>query len=232
MMLIKERNGFNQMMNKQQLTEYYFNDLRLPIKLNDGRTISNSNIVRGYQKVSQTLTESVVYTNINNLYLWSDIHFGHKNIIKYSNRPFESIQQMEDAFVKNYTDKITNDDVVIWGGDIGFMKAGFLNEIIRPLPGKKILIVGNHDLDRSFNLLAFDCFDETHLCLPLVVDNIKFVITHYPLTRVPEDCYNIHGHIHTNLINDGKHFNMCVEHTNYAPKNIKEFIGEVNAAIV
>ena len=70
-------------MNKQQLLEYYYNDLSLPIKLPDGRVIQNRYIVKCYKAASTKLNEGVDRTlsfssnEPSNLYLWSDIHFGH-----------------------------------------------------------------------------------------------------------------------------------------------------------
>lgn len=224
-------------MNKQQLTEYYYKDLKIPVHLPDGRVIRNNYIVEAYKQASITINEDInralTYssTEKSNLYFWSDIHFGHNNIIKYSNRPFSSKEEMNQVMIENYKKTITDNDVVVWGGDIGFMTPPQINALVKPLPGKKILIIGNHDFHRkSTNLYEFDCFDEIHTCLPLSYDNIEFLITHYPLVNVPQNCYNIHGHIHTELINDGKHLNMCVEHTNYAPKSLENFVRDINAA--
>ena len=58
----------------------------------------------------------------DNVYAWSDLHFDHKNIIQYSNRPFGSKDHMNEAMLANYREVITPDDIVIFGGDIAFTK--------------------------------------------------------------------------------------------------------------
>jgi calcineurin-like phosphoesterase family protein len=164
-----------------------------------------------------------------NIHVWSDIHFGHGNIIKYCNRPFPDRRLMDQCLMGNYQNVVKHDDIVIWGGDIGFMKEHDINHILNQLPGYKIQIVGNHDIHRDGRVYEL-AFNERHLCFVLNVEDVDFeyqlLFTHYPLdpTNVPDGCYNVHGHIHNHLVPGNKHINMCVEHTGYRPMNIKEVL--------
>ena len=84
------------------------------------------------------------------IYYTSDLHFGHKNIIKYENRPFLNIEEMEYGLIKRWNDKIesSNDHIYILG-DFAFkglnLSADQINNIVDSLKGKKHLIIGNHD---------------------------------------------------------------------------------------
>ena len=75
----------------------------------------------------------------------ADLHFGHKNIIKYCNRPFENTDEMDRALIKNWNETVSNNDTVLVLGDVGFGSKEYIGSLIKQLNGKKILIMGNHD---------------------------------------------------------------------------------------
>jgi len=133
---------------------------------------------------------------------------------------------MDACLIGNYQNVVKPEDICIFGGDIAFMKENDINHILSQLPGYKIQIVGNHDMHRDGKLFEL-AFDETHLCMVIDVPDHDFdmqlLLTHYPMDNVPEDCINIHGHIHTNLAN-AWNLNMCVEHTNYQPMPLADFV--------
>ena len=86
------------------------------------------------------------------LYFTSDLHLCHKNIIKYARPQFEfsdeGLQQCEDLMLKNYNDVITDDDIVVFLGDIAFLKSEFkphISEYCKKLKGRKLMLRGNHD---------------------------------------------------------------------------------------
>ena len=83
------------------------------------------------------------------IYYTSDLHFGHKNIIKYENRPFESIEDMTEGLIERWNNKVTNNDVVYILGDFA-LKNSYMNkakilECFKRLNGYKYLVPGNHE---------------------------------------------------------------------------------------
>ena len=46
------------------------------------------------------------------VYYISDLHFGHANIIKLCNRPFSDVNEMNEALIANWNNKVTNGDTV------------------------------------------------------------------------------------------------------------------------
>lgn len=218
----------------ETLRDLYLKDLGMPDTYH-GRTTPKVRNVNAWKNIKTFLAEgTAVPRNLDpfgttRVFVWSDIHFGHGNIIKYCNRPYPNRQLMDQCLVGNYQNNIKHDDIVIFGGDIGFMKEHDINHILNQLPGYKIQIVGNHDMHRDGRLYEL-AFNERHLCFVVDVQDVdmeyQLLFTHYPMDplNIPEGCYNVHGHIHDNLVPGNKHINMCVEHTGYKPVLLKEHV--------
>jgi calcineurin-like phosphoesterase family protein len=75
------------------------------------------------------------------IFVTSDTHFGHNNIIKYCNRPFKTSQEMDETLIKNYNSVVSNDDHVYFLGDFSMSNdPEYLNYIFHRLHGRKFLI--------------------------------------------------------------------------------------------
>ncbi len=74
----------------------------------------------------------------------ADTHFGHANIIKHCNRPFESADEMDNTLIENWNNVVGKDDIVIVVGDFAF-KGATHTEYLAKLNGKIYLVRGNHD---------------------------------------------------------------------------------------
>lgn len=160
------------------------------------------------------------------IYLIADTHFYHKNIIKYCNRPFSSVEEMNQVMINNWNAIVTNDDIVIHLGDFCFPKyiEGLtykerylltVDELLVKLNGRKYILRGNHD--PSYELLD-ECYWSGILTSPYYFK--KFVLTHKPIET---DRINIHGHVHEKypLYYDNK-FNVSVDAINFRPISLKE----------
>ena len=165
------------------------------------------------------------------VYFWSDQHFGHANIIKYSNRPFDDKGHMDKVMIKNYFDVVNDEDLVVWVGDVAFSGVTECRQIFNNLPGTKVLVMGNHDFDRKNNFKDFGIFQEVYMATVFhlkIEDKIcNLLISHYPIENklLPENTLNIHGHIHDKTA-DIKNINVSVEKTNYRPIDITNIITE------
>ena len=75
----------------------------------------------------------------------SDLHIGHANIIKYTDRPYASVAEMNDDMVERWNSVVTADDDVIIVGDLAMGKLDESLAYVSLLNGTKYLIPGNHD---------------------------------------------------------------------------------------
>lgn len=75
----------------------------------------------------------------------ADTHFNHRNIIKYDERPFNHLNQMERVLVEKWNAKVKEGDTVYHLGDFALGDCRSKTHLLTRLKGKKILIRGNHD---------------------------------------------------------------------------------------
>lgn len=75
----------------------------------------------------------------------SDTHFGHKNIIKYSHRPYRDYSHMDEMLINNWNERVGDTDVVYHLGDVAMGDSERWDGILKRLNGYKVLVVGNHD---------------------------------------------------------------------------------------
>ena len=156
------------------------------------------------------------------VWLWSDQHLWHKNIIKYCNRPFVDADEMNDKMLGEWASKVGMQDTLICAGDIAM--AGSVSkarlDMLRSMPGYKIIVYGNHDLTRKGKLGETGA-DEGYMALVIPGDP-TLLVTHMPLDQTPPHCVNVHGHVHNNIPLDQTRINISVEYTDYAPISLYE----------
>lgn len=163
---------------------------------------------------------------MQDIYFISDMHFGHRNIIKYENRPFKNIKEMDASIIENWNSVVKKDDKVFVLGDISFYNKEKTAEIIYSLNGYKILILGNHDNERSLHWWKSVGFDEV-INYPIIYDGF-YMLSHEPMYLNENMPYmNIHGHIHNLKYESKQFFNVSVECIDYTPisfEKIKEIV--------
>lgn len=156
------------------------------------------------------------------IYFISDTHFGHKNIIKYCNRPFQDIEEMEKVLIQNWNGRVKKNDTVYFLGDFVFGSKNKTSEIAKKLNGIKILIMGNHDI-RSQDFYKSIGFVKVY-DKPIILDN-KYILSHEPMINVNiGKLINIHGHIHNTVLdkNDFLLYNVSCENIDYTPVSITQ----------
>lgn len=165
------------------------------------------------------------------IYFTADTHFGHGNIIKYENRPFADIEEMNTHMIKNWNEKVEPDDDIYILGDLIFGKGQNANDILNQLNGKKYLVKGNHDSflrDKKFDRDLLVWVKDYYV---LKYNNRKFVLFHYPI-QVWDcrhyDSIHLYGHVHSKTINKiPNSYNVGVDVNNFTPISIEEIIEKV-----
>lgn len=163
-------------------------------------------------------------------WLISDTHWNHDKIATYCDRPADFTERI----IRNCQQIIKPEDLVIHCGDVAIGNRRRVRDIMSDLPGRWVLVRGNHDrqhgndwwMDQGF---AFSC------------DAMKYRgcwITHEPAKDLPEGCsLNIHGHLHniwhgfkpegqeapTKLRNPWQWL-FAVEYTDYRPVSFDKFV--------
>ena len=79
------------------------------------------------------------------LWLTSDLHFGHENIIRYCDRPFADVDEMDAELVRRWNERVAPDDVVWVLGDVALGPIHRSLGLVAELAGDKRLVSGNHD---------------------------------------------------------------------------------------
>lgn len=138
-----------------------------------------------------------------NFYI-ADTHFGHKNIIRYDNRPFRDVKEMDDVLIKNWNKVVSNDDFVYVLGDIGWYDNQKTAAIFHSLNGKKILVKGNHD---KISKEIENCFEKICDYIEIKDENEKIILSHYPIhfwNGQFRNSIHLYGHVH-----NSHQYNAC-----------------------
>lgn len=133
-------------------------------------------------------------------YFISDLHLGHKNCLKFDNRPFNTIEEQNDFIIKNWNKTITNLDDVYILGDISWYDANKTIDIFSRLNGRLHLIKGNHDSKLLKNKSVRELFVEICDYRELYINNkTAIVLSHYPINCYKNHnhgWYHLYGHVH------------------------------------
>ena len=129
----------------------------------------------------------------------ADMHFGHKNILKYDKRPFADTEQMDEEIIRRWNERVCDDDTVYVLGDAFFKGEERSIEIMKRLNGHKRLIRGNHDRNNGKLLKLWESVSE--------YEEIKdgghlVVLSHYPMmfyNHQHDGAVMLYGHVHDTL---------------------------------
>jgi len=154
------------------------------------------------------------------VYLISDTHFDHANIIKYCNRPFADVAEMNKIMVNNWNNTVKSSDIVYFLGDWGYgHKHRPPSYWERNLKGKIKSIKGSHDKSRG------RIKSPTHRILKTT--NHTFLLIHDPNDSRNWNGWMIHGHMHNSKMDKypfinghRKTINVSVELIGYRPINL------------
>ena len=157
------------------------------------------------------------------IWFWSDPHFLHDAIIDYCNRPWKNAHSMDRAQIANYKEVIKPSSTVYVLGDFTIKTSahrGRVEQIIRQLPGKKVLILGNHDYFKPFTYVEMG-FWGVHTSLEL--ESLNMTLAHDPaVAEVNRRKLFVCGHVHTLFKTQRNVINVGVDVNNFYPQPLSE----------
>lgn len=148
---------------------------------------------------------------MSRIFVTSDTHFGHANIIRYANRPFRTWSDMGESMIERWNNRVAIDDVVYFLGDFAMGPGATLEyilNVLRRLNGSKIGILGNHDQPSKYSMGLKAAITDEIFNFEVINEQIHeirrdgraFVMCHYPMVDWNgkyHGAIHLHGHIHT-----------------------------------
>lgn len=167
-----------------------------------------------------------------NYFFISDLHFGHQNIITYSQRPYKNVEEMNESIITNYNKIVKNNDIVFNLGDVSFQKYNDFKNTLRRLNGKINLILGNHDriiLDNQEELIKEKLLNNVQHYLEFTYNKQLYIMSHFAFrtwNQSHKGSIALYGHSHGSLPPYGKSVDVgidCKEITSeYRPISLEE----------
>ena len=186
-------------------------------------------------RASLPVWEAFCQAPLDHIWAWSDLHLNHANIIRYSRRPMADVDQMNDQLLEA-AQQVPADHWLLFGGDLFVKRFPELRDWLDLCPGRKVLVLGNHDkpiANGAWQGLGFEaatpCLShglDTPVRSPLVNGMVNQLWwTHYPMdaARLPAGTLNLHGHIHDHWL-DGARLNLSVERHDYSPRRLTDLL--------
>jgi calcineurin-like phosphoesterase family protein len=135
------------------------------------------------------------------IHFTGDLHIGHKGILRLTNRGYTTMVDMVEAINAAWRQTVApNDDVYVLG-DFGFGPSSYLAPIFDALPGRKHLIIGNHD-EQNPAVLKLPWASMAHY-RKVRLDGRRIILSHYPFTTwdgAHRGYLHLHGHSHGTLL--------------------------------
>ena len=129
------------------------------------------------------------------IYYIADPHFDYAPILERANRPFPSVQEMNEQLIANWNSVVSEEDTVYLVGDLCGHGQPIPENHLARLKGKKHLIRGNHDTGLENQQLLLRYFETVTDFLEIDDSGVHVVLCHYPIVYLQKG-YMVHGHIH------------------------------------
>ena len=175
----------------------------------------------------------------------SDTHFGHENIIRFCNRPFSNAQEMNAELIRRWRETVPEDGIEFHLGDFAHGSSRLWNHILCVLPGRKYLILGNHDM-KSVSQGFMSLFELVTQQMTTRVGGQTIVLNHNPFLCYGgsyRNVWQLFGHVHSGPVShtgiDHPRLNMLfplqydvgVDNNNFRPVSFAEVKAKIEAQV-
>lgn len=143
----------------------------------------------------------------------ADLHFNHAGIIRYCDRPFAGVEEMNEALISRWNEVVRPEDTVYVVGDLAFGHPKKIASQVARLKGRKHLIEGNHDrANRIPDRMKAELFQSVAMKMEICIQDAdawqgrrRITLDHYAQVTWRERAhggYCLHGHSHGNFQNE------------------------------
>ena len=164
----------------------------------------------------------------------ADEHFFHASIIKHTNRPFSSLEEMHEVLIENHNNVVRGKDIVVHAGDFSFRTRKDTFELINRLNGTHIFLKGCHDrwMGKSGVFQKGKIQGVGYLYTKRFGD-VHVVVSHWSMRTWPRSHYNswnLFAHSHGRLASVGKQHDIGVDtvvggmHDRFYPYPLDELV--------
>ncbi len=138
----------------------------------------------------------------DNVFVTSDLHCGHRNILHYSNRPFGSIEEHDRVLIENWNNMVGSTDIIYCLGDLSLSGSGHAKWVIQQLKGRIHLIEGNHDRGSYAHRNLFEWWGPMK---EVKIADHTTILCHFSMrtwNRMHHGTWHLYGHSHGSLPED------------------------------
>jgi len=166
-------------------------------------------------------------TSPNKIWLTSDTHFGHGNILGYCSRPFKDSGEMDEELIRRWNEKVGKKDLVYHLGDFAFGSKSKTAWYISRLNGEKNIILGNHDgyptrwyMENGFMWASR---------FPIIYMEFILLSHTQQFLNPSSTFFNVHGHVHNGLPHrpNRQYMNVSVDVTDFYPVSLAYVLEEI-----
>lgn len=140
------------------------------------------------------------------IYFTSDNHWGHSNIIKHCERPFDNVHIMDQVMFDRINETIEVDDTLYILGDFCYKGKKPIDYRIRINCRDVHLVMGNHDKRTDYypteNVVDMNGFSSIQEVKEIIYCNQRIYLSHYPHRSWPashKGSWMLYGHVHSKL---------------------------------
>ncbi|MFX1238696.1 MAG: metallophosphoesterase [Promethearchaeota archaeon] len=158
------------------------------------------------------------------IWFTADFHLSHTNIIKYCNRPFSNVAEMDDVILRNLKKSLSPGDVLYFLGDLTFKK-DVARDFFESFSTIEIhYIMGNHDT-AAIEQIAREYCKSVDYIKDIKIQGQRITLCHYAMrvwNRSHFNSWQLYGHSHARLEPVGKQHDVGVDNCNFFPISFGE----------
>ena len=179
--------------------------------------------------------EIIKFSRTERVWFTADSHWGHRNIIKYCQRPFLDVEEMNETLISNWNKVVGINDYVFHLGDFSVGGAAEWTSLLDSLNGKIFLVLGNHDMnnvDQGF----MRRFEDVSMQMLISIGKQRVYLNHFPFLcygGAYRGTWQLFGHLHTSSCMSGidtprlhmlfpRQYDVGVDNNNYTPISFAE----------